>query len=226
MTNDKEPMTKGKPEAPFVIGSLSFVIPWSLVGHCWVIAGSLVINPRWHPCAGRLFSVTSAVVGNRVPVVVVGFGEPASGGPADGLRGFAHRHGSWASGDETKANGQRLTIGACYRDGNLLLLRKKESDRYNYSQFTHFEICHASPTNKRGKGWASATAACGARLPRDSGLPPAIPAVEGIVGWLGEESRRSSPTPASHLQRITPRSGNWKSLPHFSGGRVTANRDR
>jgi hypothetical protein len=29
MTNDKEPMTKGASGFPFVIGSLSFVIPWS-----------------------------------------------------------------------------------------------------------------------------------------------------------------------------------------------------
>jgi len=41
MTNDKIQMTKEIPAAPFVISDLDFAIPWSLVGHWWVIRHSL-----------------------------------------------------------------------------------------------------------------------------------------------------------------------------------------
>jgi hypothetical protein len=37
MTNDKYQMTKGAVGISFVIGDLGFVIPWSLMGHWWVI---------------------------------------------------------------------------------------------------------------------------------------------------------------------------------------------
>jgi hypothetical protein len=37
MTNDKYQMTKGDVGFSFVIGASIFVIPWSLVGHWWVI---------------------------------------------------------------------------------------------------------------------------------------------------------------------------------------------
>jgi hypothetical protein len=37
MTKDKYQMTKGAVGVPFGIGDLFFVVPWSLVGHWWVI---------------------------------------------------------------------------------------------------------------------------------------------------------------------------------------------
>jgi hypothetical protein len=48
MTNDKSPMTKGKPTAPFVIGDLGFVIPWSLVGH-WTFVINKPVIPNQSP---------------------------------------------------------------------------------------------------------------------------------------------------------------------------------
>jgi hypothetical protein len=70
MTNTKAPMTKGKPEAPFVIRYSFFVIPWSLVGHSTLVitlpvghSTEFVIKPSGYdePITQK-FSLSSAVL--------------------------------------------------------------------------------------------------------------------------------------------------------------------
>ncbi len=127
-------------------------------------------------------SVATAVVGFRV--AVVGGRQPPAR-PTDGLYPFAHPDGR-PRRDQPEANRQRRAVWPLHRYRDFPLLREKEPYRDHDSQFAQVSISHfVTHDREKRMGWC--------RDYRHRGGPGAIRG-RGVVGRLGEESRRRSPT--------------------------------